>query len=204
MRILPYGDTALLAELDDLGQVLDLYGHLRADEPPGLVSLVPATRTLLVEFDPDRTSAGTIGRRLEQASGTGGPDVPAPEVTLPVVYDGQDLEEVVDLTGLADRDAVVAAHTGQIWTVGFVGFAPGFAYLVGEDDRLRVPRRGDPRSAVPAGAVGLADAFSGVYPRSSPGGWQLIGRTEVEVWDLDRDPPALLRPGARVRFEAVG
>jgi KipI family sensor histidine kinase inhibitor len=95
---------------------------------------------------------------------------------------------------------VVEAHTEQVWTVGFVGFAPGFGYLVGEDARLKVPRRDAPRSAVPVGAVGLADEYSGVYPRRSPGGWQLIGRTEVAMWDVARDPPALLRPGGTVRF----
>lgn len=203
MRVLPYGDTAVLVELGDLTEVLDLYDGLRAQDLAGVVSLVPASRTLLVVFDPERTSAAVVTRHLEDARGAGRGEVDAEEVTLPVVYDGEDLEDVAELTGL-DRDEVVAAHTGQVWTVGFVGFAPGFAYLVGEHDRLRVPRRGDPRSAVPPGAVGLADAFSGVYPRRSPGGWQLIGRTEVEVWDLERDPPALLQPGTRVRFEAVG
>ncbi len=104
-------------------------------------------------------------------------------------------------TGLTEAE-VVAAHTGQTWTVAFCGFAPGFGYLVGVDDRLRVPRRAQPRTSVPAGAVGLADAFAGIYPRSGPGGWQLLGRTEAVLWDLDRDPPALLRPGVRVRFAA--
>lgn len=92
------------------------------------------------------------------------------------------------------------AHTGQTWTVAFVGFAPGFGYLTGQDRRLHVPRRSDPRVRVPAGAVGLAGEFSGIYPRESPGGWQLLGRTPTPVWDLDRDPPALLQPGIRVRF----
>jgi biotin-dependent carboxylase-like uncharacterized protein len=120
-------------------------------------------------------------------------------VEVPVHYDGDDLEEVAALTGLTPAE-VVAAHTGRPWQVGFVGFAPGFAYLVDGDPRLRVPRRSSPRPRVPAGAVGLADEYSGVYPRSSPGGWQLLGHTDVALWDLDRDPPALLRPGLRVRF----
>lgn len=92
------------------------------------------------------------------------------------------------------------AHTGQTWTVAFVGFAPGFGYLTGQDHRLHVPRRSTPRLRVPAGAAGLAGEFSGIYPRESPGGWQLLGRTPTPVWDLDRDPPALLQPGIRVRF----
>lgn len=122
-------------------------------------------------------------------------------VEVPATYDGADLDEVAALTGL-DPDAVVAAHTGTPWTVAFGGFAPGFAYLVGGDERLRVPRRPEPRTAVPAGSVGLAGEFSGIYPSASPGGWQLIGRTDVVLWDLDRDPPALFRPGDWVRFVA--
>ena len=112
-----------------------------------------------------------------------------------------DLAEVATLTGLS-ADEVVAAHTGQLWTVAFCGFAPGFGYLIGQDRRLSVPRRSSPRPSVPAGSVGLADQWSGIYPRSAPGGWQLIGTTDTETWNLDREQPALLRPGVRVRFEA--
>jgi KipI family sensor histidine kinase inhibitor len=121
------------------------------------------------------------------------------EVDLPVVYDGEDLAEVARVTGLSPA-AVVQAHPAQVWTVGFCGFAPGFAYLRGEHDRLRVPRRDTPRTTVPAGSVGLADHWSGVYPRRGPGGWQIIGHTERRIWDLDREPPALPHPGTRVRF----
>ena len=92
------------------------------------------------------------------------------------------------------------AHTSQPWTVGFCGFAPGFSYLVGGDPRLQVPRRAEPRTSVPAGAVGLAGSFSGIYPRSSPGGWQIIGETDAVLWDVERRPPALLQPGSRVVF----
>ena len=116
-----------------------------------------------------------------------------------MTYDGPDLAEVARLTGLGE-DEVVAAHAGTPWRVAFGGFAPGFAYLVGGDPRLQVPRRDEPRTRVPAGAVGLAGEFSGVYPRESPGGWQLIGRTDAVMWDLDRDPPALLAAGLTVRF----
>jgi biotin-dependent carboxylase-like uncharacterized protein len=124
------------------------------------------------------------------------------EVEIPVSYDGPDLALVADLTGLSPAD-VVAAHTGTPWTVAFGGFAPGFAYLVGGDPRLTVPRKTTPRTRVPAGAVGLAGEFSGIYPTSSPGGWQLLGRTDVVLFDPDADPPALLTPGTRVRFRAV-
>ena len=116
-----------------------------------------------------------------------------------MTYDGPDLADVASHTGLSE-DEIVAAHTGAPWTVAFGGFAPGFAYLVGGDERLAVPRRESPRTSVPAGSVGLAGEFSGVYPRSSPGGWQLIGHTDAVMFDVDRDPPALLAPGAQVRF----
>ncbi len=116
-----------------------------------------------------------------------------------MTYDGPDLGDVARLTGLREGE-VVAAHTGTEWRVAFGGFAPGFAYLMGGDPRLWVPRRESPRTRVPVGAVGLAGEFSGIYPRESPGGWQLIGRTELPMWDLDRDPPALLAAGTTVRF----
>jgi KipI family sensor histidine kinase inhibitor len=125
-------------------------------------------------------------------------------VELEVRNDGVDLAEVARLTGLGP-DEVVAAHTGQDWVVAFSGFAPGFGYLRGlsGDQPLTVPRRDQSRVRVPAGAVALAAGYTGVYPRSSPGGWQLIGSTQARLWDVERDPPALLRPGVRVRFRAL-
>ena len=123
-------------------------------------------------------------------------------VLIDTVYDGEDLAEVGQLTGLGP-DGVIAAHTGQIWTVAFAGFAPGFGYMVGENQDLEVPRRSSPRTAVPAGSVALAGNYSAVYPRRSPGGWQLIGRTGARMWDLDREQPALAAPGHRVQFRAV-
>jgi KipI family sensor histidine kinase inhibitor len=122
-------------------------------------------------------------------------------VEIPVTYDGADLDDVADLTGLSPHD-VIAAHTGTLWTVAFGGFAPGFFYLADGDPRLHVPRRPSPRTHVPAGSVGIAGGFSGVYPRESPGGWQLIGRTDQIMWDTARRPPALLAAGTRVRFVA--
>lgn len=198
-RILPYGDSALLVELDDLDGVLALYRALDRGRPAGVVDLVPAARTIGVLLDPRRLSLsaahGWIERTRPEEAAAGGEDA----VELPVRYDGEDLAEVAALLGLPPRE-VVALHTGSVWRVAFGGFAPGFAYLVTDHDRLRVPRRATPRTAVPAGAVGLAGEFSGVYPRSSPGGWQLIGSTEAVLWDPDAEPPALLRPGAAVRF----
>ena len=114
-------------------------------------------------------------------------------------YDGADLAEVAAMTGL-DPAEVVRAHTSTLWRVAFGGFVPGFGYLVGGDPRLHVPRRESPRTRVPAGSVALAGEFTGVYPRASPGGWQLIGTTDAVLWDPDRSPPAVLTPGTRVRF----
>ena len=139
--------------------------------------------------------------RHASGDGTAAPEGAVVEVA--VHYDGPDLAEVADLTGLTPAE-VVDAHTGTPWTVAFGGFAPGFGYLVGGDPRLRVPRREVSRPSVPAGSVGLAGEFSGVYPRPSPGGWQLIGSTDAVLWDVERDPPALLAPGTTVRFVDAG
>ncbi|SDP84700.1 sensor histidine kinase inhibitor, KipI family [Actinopolyspora xinjiangensis] len=200
MRILPCADSGLLVELDDLDQVLALHAALTERTLPGVVDLVPAARTLLVSLDPEHADRRALVEVIREAPLTGGELVDRGLLTVPVVYDGADLGEVSRLTGLSRRE-VVRAHTGTEWRVAFGGFAPGFGYLVGGDPRLEVPRRGESRTSVPAGSVGLAGKFSGVYPKASPGGWQLIGRTELEIWRTDRDPPALLRPGVRVRFE---
>lgn len=217
MRLLPCGDRAVLVELEDLPAVLGLYAALRADPLPGVRELVPAARTLLVEFDPQQTSADALrtavataahqahARAQAHAAATHRVSEPPSgvegqvEVEVPVRYDGEDLAEVARLTGMSPHD-VVRRHCGATYTSAFCGFAPGFAYLTGLDPALVVPRRPSPRQAVPAGAVAIADGFTAVYPRRSPGGWRLLGRTALPVWDLDRDPPALLAPGVRVRF----
>ncbi|WP_137723182.1 5-oxoprolinase subunit B family protein [Prescottella subtropica] len=201
MRLLDAGDRALLVEFDDLGATLAHYRGLAAHPHPSVTDLVPAARTVLVQFRGVRSDV--VAAWVRATAPVSADDLPpvAP-VSVPVHYDGPDLDEVGELTGLG-ADGVVAAHTGQPWTVAFAGFSPGFGYLVAEDDRLHVPRRSSPRTRVPAGAVGLAGEFSGIYPRSSPGGWQLIGTTTARMWDVDRDLPALLRPGAVVRFVAV-
>lgn len=211
MRVLPYGDRAVLVELGSAEEALDWVAGLEAgadgadgaDGPERLVEqVVPAARSVLVvaRDGVDLTALRRLVDRVEPLTNAGGDDGEVLEV--PTVYDGEDLAAVAALTGL-DEHGVVAAHTGQTWRVGFAGFAPGFGYLLGEDERLQVPRRDEPRTRVPAGAVGLAGAYSGVYPTASPGGWQLIGRTDLVLWDVERDPPALLRPGVRVRFVDV-
>ncbi|TQF75085.1 allophanate hydrolase subunit 1 [Rhodococcus spelaei] len=203
MRLLDAGDSAVLAEFDDLDTVLAYFRALDADRLAGVVDLVPAARTVLVRFDRAATGRDAIARWLRETRPLAGADSEAAApVRIGVRYDGPDLPEVGQLTGLG-VEGVIAAHVGRDWTVAFAGFAPGFGYLVGGDPALRVPRRATPRVAVPAGAVGLAGEFSGVYPRSSPGGWQLIGSTDARMWDADRDPPALLHPGVTVRFHAL-
>jgi KipI family sensor histidine kinase inhibitor len=187
----PYGDRAVLIETDD---VLGLLAAARA--LPGVEEVVPAARTLLVRFD---------STQFEWPSDLHTQDVEAAasvEVELPVRYDGVDLQLVASTSGCSIKD-VIARHTAPIYTVAFCGFAPGFAYLSGLDESLQQPRLDTPRTCVPAGSVGIAGEFTGVYPRSSPGGWRLLGRTDVTLWDLDRNPPALLVPGTRVRFVAT-
>lgn len=199
MRLLPCGDSGLLVELADLDEVLALYAELVEDPPVGVLDLVPAARTLMLRIDPTRTGPAQVGRAVRSVETRPGHRRDEGLLEVPVTYDGEDLAEVGRLTGLGER-GVVEAHTAQEWTVAFCGFAPGFGYLVGADDRLTVPRRSVPRTRVPARAVALAGEFTGVYPRESPGGWQLIGHTPLQPWDLERDPPALLVPGVRVRF----
>lgn len=202
MRLMPAGDTALLVELDDLDEVLSLYAQLDEDLPEGVIDLVPAATTLLLTIDPRATDVERISRQVSGITVGSHERATTGEVEIPVVYDGEDLVEVGRITGLGER-GVIEAHTGSPWTVAFCGFAPGFGYMVGGDERLRVPRRDNPRTRVPAGSVAIAGEFASVYPRESPGGWQLIGRTNLEVWDIGREPPALLVPGTTVRYVEV-
>lgn len=205
-RLLSCGDAAVLAELDGVAQVLALHAALAAAPPEGLVDLVPAARTLLVSVEP-RTRLDSLRRHVAAIADSTSADEQTersrePELVVPTVYDGADLDEVALLTGLA-VDEVIDAHTARPWRVAFSGFVPGFGYLCGGDPRLQVPRRSEPRTRVPTGSVGLAGEFSGVYPRESPGGWQLLGRTDLRTWDETREPPALMTPGRVVRFEPV-
>jgi KipI family sensor histidine kinase inhibitor len=198
--VLPCGDRALLVEVPDGGDVGALAATLERSPLPGQEELVPAARTVLVRLDRAPTDADVATlRRLRPAAS--GDRRPTREVVLDVVFDGPDLAEVARLTG-RDVPAVVDVLTGTELVVAFGGFAPGFAYLTGLPDDLHVPRRATPRTRVPAGAVGLAGPYAGVYPRASPGGWQLVGRTGAVLFDVDRDPPALLSPGTSVRFRA--
>ena len=205
MRVLPSGSCGVLLECRDLDEVLGLYAALVEDTPDGVVDVVPAARTVLLVLDPDATTPGRVRAAVEgrEATPRDRSAVADQEVLeVPVVYDGEDLGDVADILG-CDRDEVVRRHTTGLWTVAFCGFAPGFGYLTADDGAWELPRRGSPRTKVPAGSVALAGEFTGVYPRASPGGWQLIGRTDLPPFDLDRDPPAVLSPDTRVRFVEV-
>ena len=199
MRFLPVNLNALLVELADLEQTLALLASLQRQPLPGVEELVPAARTILVRFRPSATSAAALvqdiaGRDISQRA-----ERSNTLVEIPVHYNGEDLAEVAQILGITP-DEVVRRHTGSDYTVAFTGFAPGFAYLSGGHPSLNVPRRSTPRTRIPAGAVGLAGTFSGVYPQASPGGWQILGVTPLAMWDMERPQPALLQPGYRVRF----
>ncbi|NBU26247.1 MAG: allophanate hydrolase subunit 1, partial [Gammaproteobacteria bacterium] len=161
----------------------------------------------MLRFDPVRWSPERLTAALVDALSQRDPAAPRQVagalVEIPVRYDGEDLEEVARLSGLT-VDEVIRRHQDSEFTVAFCGFAPGFAYMVGGDPALQVPRRSTPRARVPAGAVALGGVYCGVYPQATPGGWQLIGSTPMAMWDLGRDPPARLTPGTRVRFRAIG
>jgi KipI family sensor histidine kinase inhibitor len=199
MKLYHAGRQGLLVELESQAQVRALYAELRRRAPAGIREIVPAARTVLLVGSGLQALADAMpGWRL--------PDLPAndgPLVEIPMHYDGADLGEVATLAGLSQAE-VIHLHSSTEFRVAFCGFVPGFAYLTGLPEVLHVPRRKSPRTRVDSGSVALAGEFTGIYPRASPGGWQLLGHTSVMVWDSARQPPALLSPGTRVRFVQVG
>ncbi|MGW0149287.1 5-oxoprolinase subunit B family protein [Streptomyces sp. NPDC003333] len=202
MRTLPVGDDALLVEVSSGEEARALHAELLRRRAEGLLAvreIVPAARTVLLDglADPDRLAAELAVSDVPPA-----PAHARDVVQLPVRYDGPDLADVAAHWGVSPDD-VARIHAGTEFSVAFCGFAPGFGYLTGLPERYDVPRRATPRTAVPAGAVALAGPYTGVYPRSSPGGWQLIGTTDAVLWDHTRVPAALLAPGTRVRFAPV-
>lgn len=199
MQVLPCGIHAVLVELEDGTERADLVRRLEHHPLPGVAEIVPAAQTVLLVLEPgaDRRAVAQCITDLPEAPA----DDSAPDhvVTIEVTYDGPDLADVATHLSIS-TDEVVRRHTSQTWTCEFVGFLPGFGYLDGEDESLTVPRKDTPRDRVPTGSVALAAGWSAVYPSSSPGGWQLIGRSSDSMFDIDRDPPGLVRAGTRVRF----
>ncbi|NUK44416.1 5-oxoprolinase subunit PxpB [Streptomyces lunaelactis] len=200
MRGLAVGDRALLVELGDGDEAGALHAELlrrRAEGTlPAVREIVPAARTVLLDGLDD---PGTFARELTAW------EIPAlharveDAIEVPVRYDGPDLAAVAALWQVTEEE-VAQIHSAAEFRVAFCGFAPGFGYLTGLPQRYAVPRRATPRSSVPAGSLALAGPYTGVYPRSSPGGWQLIGTSDAVLWDAARQPAALLSPGTRVRF----
>jgi KipI family sensor histidine kinase inhibitor len=199
IEVLRCGGAGALVELADHEQVVGLHATLRANPPEGVLELVPAACTLLIRYDPKRTSVTRLTEAVGELQPRVGADHARDEVRVPIRYEGPDLAAVAAGSEMSSEE-VVRRHKAATYIVAFCGFAPGFAYLTGLDRKLHLPRRTSPRTSVPAGSVALADEYTGIYPRSSPGGWHLIGATKLAVWDLQRKRPSLLTPGTTVRF----
>jgi len=201
LTVRPFGPAALLVETPD---VLAVHAAL-VTPPTGVTDIVPAAATVLVCFDSSMITPAAVRAwidrstvhpaRIDEADD-------APIVELAVRYDGPDLLAAAAAAGVP-VDTLIGDHQRARWRVAFTGFAPGFGYLVAENWPHRLRRLAAPRTRVPVGSVALADGFSGVYPRATPGGWQLIGVTDATLFDPHRTPPALLVPGARVRFRKM-
>ncbi|RMQ49811.1 Urea amidolyase-related protein [Pseudomonas cichorii] len=202
MRFYPVSLDALLVELANLDETLALFDSLQQEPIVGVQEIIPAARTVLVHFRPSAISREALAARIAVRNVHGTVREAGKLVEIAVHYNGEDLADVARELDISVEE-VIRRHTGSDYNVAFCGFAPGFAYLSGGAEFV-VPRRSTPRTRIPAGAVALAGGFSGVYPQASPGGWQIIGVTEAKMWDLQRDEPALLQPGYRVRFCDAG
>lgn len=203
MNVLRVGADALLVEVSSGEEAEALHAELSRRRAQGTLAareIVPGARTVLLDglADPVRLSSELAAAEVPPA-----PPRAGHVVEIPVRYDGPDLADVAGHWGVAESE-VAHIHAGTEFRVAFCGFAPGFGYLTGLPARYDVPRRDTPRTAVPTGSVALAGPYTGVYPRSSPGGWQLVGSTDAVLWDHTRVPAALLSPGTRVRFVPVG
>ncbi|MEY2582626.1 MAG: hypothetical protein QOE09_2475 [Ilumatobacteraceae bacterium] len=195
MRVLPFGPAAILAEYESLAEVMSVDDALRSSGLDGIDEVIPAARTVLVTYT--RVDRAALDKLLVP-----GPSVPraeGPIVEIPVVYDGPDLDEVAEAMRLS-VEQVIETHSGTVYSAAFLGFTPGWAYLVGLPKSLQLPRRPTPRTSVPAGSVAIANEFTGVYPTLSPGGWHLLGHTVATMFDVERDKPSLVMAGDRVRF----
>ena len=209
-RIHSLGDAALVCEAAPPA-TLDCQRRIwalaeRARLMPHVVEVVPGMNNLTIVFDPLVADYETLAAELESAWDAAEPtDMDSAEIEIPVHYggaDGPDLAALAKHTGFS-IDEVVKRHTQAEYVVFLLGFQPGFAYLGGLDPALAMPRHAEPRLEVPAGSVGIGGAQTGIYPAASPGGWQLLGRTELKLFDPARNPPTLMQPGDRVRFTAL-
>ena len=205
-QVTPAGDRALLVTVGRtidpglLGQVLALDHALADRRPSGLLSTVLAYASLLCHYDPDVTDAARLEASIRRLEGQVDPSIPiGPIVDVPTRYDGPDLADVAFKTNLTPAD-VIEAHAGREYLVYCVGFAPGFTYCGALPDQLAVPRLASPRLRVSAGSIGIAGRQTGIYAVESPGGWNLIGRTTLQLFDPTADPPARFKPGDRLRF----
>ena len=209
-KFLAAGDRAIVVELGDEisiecnRRVHSLHKAIEREAPPGIVDLIPTYRSLLVEYDPTQVSFADMRDRLIDIRG-GADDATVDDATvvhLPVLYGGEygpDLEFVAQNAGM-DVSEVVDLHSGVEYPVYMMGFTPGFPYLGGMSERIATPRLSTPRGVIPAGSVGIAESQTGVYPIESPGGWRLIGRTPLRLFDVTRTPPSLIDAGDCVRF----
>lgn len=217
-HIIPVNESALLVEFGNSidyavnASVYDLQSAIEnSDLAPSVIELVPSYRSLMIEYDVAEYAYAAIhdqvNELVEDPSVThdSGPLADTDAHEIPVAYGGDfgpDLESVASHSGLS-MDEVVAIHSGTEYHIFMLGFAPGFPYLGGMDERIACPRLSTPRTLVPAGSVGIAESQTGVYPNASPGGWQLIGRTPIKLFDVDADPPAAMLPGAKVKFVPI-
>jgi inhibitor of KinA len=205
-QVAPAGDRALLITVGTvidpalLGEVLALEQALQDRRPSGLISTVPAYASLLCHYDPGVTDAARLKETIRQLEGKVEVAIPSGVVVdIPTRYDGPDLPDVALKTNLTPA-RVVEQHAGREYLVYCVGFAPGFTYCGALPDEIAVPRLASPRLRVPAGSIGIAGRQTGIYAVESPGGWNLIGRTTLRLFDPMADPPARFKPGDRLRF----
>lgn len=199
LRFLSAGSGSLLVELGDLETTITLLDSLRDERPDGITELIPGARTLLVRFDKYVIDRLALIEFIACVDLTTKSRRNGETFDIPVTYDGEDLNDIAELLGWTVEE-LICRHTAATYTVAFTGFAPGFAYMTSNDPGFDVPRRKNPRVRIPAGSVALGGKFGGIYPTDTPGGWQLLGRTPLKMWDPNRSRAALLRPGDRVRF----
>ena len=215
MTITPLGDSAVVISmgsgLDEasLCRLRAIASAIECDPPPGVTDIVPAFATVTVFYDLAGTGGfahfcAEIEKRLKMADATLASDV-ARTVEIPVCYGGEfgpDLGDVAESAGL-EPGAVASLHSGGSYVVQAIGFAPGFGYLGGLAERIHAPRRATPRTLVAAGSVGIGGTLTAVYPFATPGGWNIIGRTPLKMFDPARAEPAIMRAGDLVRFRAI-